>query len=112
MSVLKVTCYAFLVGSTLLMTGSACQAQNRNTHRSNSSNMNGAGGTQMQSSVQAAQNQARSIFARQHQIWLAHRRAQAAKEAAAKSTTKTTETKDSKTDSTAKTAPEKSTASK
>jgi hypothetical protein len=42
------------------------------------------GGTAMQSSIQSAQNQARAIAARQHQIWLAHRLKKNAAEKAAK----------------------------
>ncbi len=87
MSLMKSTLPLLLAASIVLVTGTASQAQSRGTthHHSNHSGMNqgGMGTSQMQNSVQSAQNQARMIASRQHQIWLANRMKKNAAERAA-----------------------------
>ena len=83
MSALKSSLLVLLATSIIFASGALAEAQNRGTtHRTNQGMS--AGGTAMQSSIQSAQNQARAIAARQHQIWLAHRLKKNAAEKAAK----------------------------
>lgn len=83
MTLLKSALFVFVAASMVFVGEISAEAQSRTTHH-NRQGTSGGGGTQMQSSIQSAQNQARSIAARQHQIWLAHRLKKNAAEKAAK----------------------------
>jgi hypothetical protein len=87
MSLLKSSLLVLVAASLVVVSGMSAEAQNRTTHRTNTNQgMSGGnlGTSPTQSSIQSAQNQARSIAARQHQIWLAHRLKKNAEERAAK----------------------------
>jgi hypothetical protein len=88
MSLLKSSFLVMAAASLVVVSGVSAEAQSRTTHHRSNTNqgMNGGmGGTSpTQSSIQGAQNQARSIAAQQHQVWLAHRLKKNAAEKAAK----------------------------
>ncbi|MDB5348229.1 MAG: hypothetical protein JWP89_6606 [Schlesneria sp.] len=111
MSLLKSSLLVLVAASSVVVSGMSAEAQNRTTHRTNTNQgmSGGVGGTSpTQSSIQSAQNQARSIAARQHQIWLANRLKKNAAERAAKAngtdtkTVKSTDSAKSTTETTTK----------
>ncbi len=110
MSLLKSSLLVLVAAALVCISGMSAEAQNRNTRRSNQGMSGGMGTSPTQSSIQAAQNQARSIANRQHQIWLAHRLKKNAEERAAKANGTDKKTVKS-TDSTKSTATETTTKS-
>jgi hypothetical protein len=110
MSLLKSSLLVLVAASLVCISGMSAEAQNRNTHRTNQGMSGGMGTSPTQSSIQSAQNQARSIANRQHQIWLANRLKKNAAERAAKANGTDTKTVKS-TDSAKSTATETTTKS-
>jgi hypothetical protein len=114
MPLLKSSLFVLAAATVLFVSGNDAQAQNRNTtNRRTTQGMNsgGMGTSPTQGAIQSAQNQARSIAARQHQIWLAHRlkknaeeKAAQAKAAEAKAAAKAAATETSKTSTPASTS--------
>lgn len=86
MPLLKSSLFVLTAAAMLFVGDNAAQAQNRSTTTRRSTqgtNGGGMGTSPTQGAIQSAQNQARSIANRQHQVWLAHRLKKNAEEKAA-----------------------------